>query len=190
MITPESEALWISFLTPGSQSYMIKIYVGGINAISGESSLEDAGTQARRRAKKARKESLQDYIVVPGQMWLDGIAHADGTVRQFVAMPFGSGHSVEAQITGRDAVGGIQIEVTPHKEIMREVEPASTLDLSPGKTKIFVKTLTGRVITLFFNGHDTISLTKHRITQCESIPVDQQRLIFVGKQLEGKFRTC
>jgi hypothetical protein len=32
-------------------------------------------------------ETLQDYVVVPGQEWLDGICVAPGIVRQFVAMP-------------------------------------------------------------------------------------------------------
>lgn len=35
-------------------------------------------------------------MVSPEQPWLDGIADGDGTVRQFVAMPLGSGYSVEA----------------------------------------------------------------------------------------------
>jgi hypothetical protein len=56
---------------------------------------------------------LQDHVVVPSQNWLDGIADSDGTVRQFVAMAFNSGHSIEFQTTGADAVGGLQFEITP-----------------------------------------------------------------------------
>lgn len=95
---------------------MIKIYVGGVNAISGEPAVEDAGTRLCCQQKLSEGHSLQDYVVVPGKQWLDGIAQSDGIVRQFVAMPFGSGHSVEHQVTGKDAAGGIQIEVTPYQE--------------------------------------------------------------------------
>lgn len=34
-------------------------------------------------------------------------------IRQFVAMPLGSGYSVEAQVTGQDQAGGLQFHVTP-----------------------------------------------------------------------------
>jgi hypothetical protein len=107
--------MWINFKSMCAKKYLIKIYVGGVNAVSGESAIEDAGTQLRRQAKqRPGAASLQDYIVVPQQKWLDGIADSNGTVRQFVAMPFGGGYSVESQVTGRDAAGGIQIEVTPY----------------------------------------------------------------------------
>src|SRR5687767_9908440 len=101
--------MWINFTCHQQQDYMIKIYVGNVNAVSGEPAIETAATKLRRQQNKATNKSLQDYVVVPGQLWLDGIANSDGTVRQFVAMPFGSGHSVEHQITGQDAAGGIQI---------------------------------------------------------------------------------
>jgi hypothetical protein len=102
--------MWIDFSTLSEQDYMIKIYVGGVNAISGESAVEDDATKVRRQKKRADKASLQDYIVVPGQLWLDGIATTDGKVRQFVAMLFGSGHSVEAQVTGQDRVGTVALQ--------------------------------------------------------------------------------
>ncbi|MCA9977967.1 MAG: hypothetical protein KC413_19535, partial [Anaerolineales bacterium] len=43
--------------------------------------------------------------------WLDGINAGDGFIRQFVAMPLGMGYTVEAQITGEEVFGGIQIIV-------------------------------------------------------------------------------
>lgn len=55
----------------------------------------------RQLMRLDEKKSIQDYIVTPSQMWLDGIASTDRTMRQFVAMPMGSGYSAEAQITGR-----------------------------------------------------------------------------------------
>ena len=103
--------MWINFEYDGK--FAVKIYLGGINAVSGEPMVETLATQIRRSTRKAEGVSLQDYVVLPGQRWLDRIATAEGTVRQFVAMPVGSGYSVETQITGEDLMGGLQFEITP-----------------------------------------------------------------------------
>ena len=95
----QREALWISFLPRYWKPNAVKIAVGKVNAVSG----------------KPWEETLhpdeKDYLVCPPQPWLDGINAGEEYIRQFVAMPLGMGYTVEAQVTGEEKFGGIQIIV-------------------------------------------------------------------------------
>lgn len=93
----QREALWLGFDGAMWKPNAVKIAIGKVNAISGQ----------------AWDEALQpqNYIVCPNQPWLDGINIGRSSIRQFVAMPLGSGVTVEAQVRGAEEFGGIQILV-------------------------------------------------------------------------------
>jgi hypothetical protein len=95
----QSEALWINFTT--DYPFAVKIAAGKINAVTGEPWRADL------------QRNPQNYLVLPGQPWLDGFAVRKGVIRQFVAMPLGAGYSIEEQITGKADTGGIQVQVFP-----------------------------------------------------------------------------
>jgi hypothetical protein len=117
----QAEALWLNF--HGSYPMALKIATGKINAVSGES------------WRVGLHREPQDYVAIPEQPWLDGFCVGKGVIRQFVAMPLGSGYSAEEQLTGGADVGGIQIQAYPLKadvyfeKELRERLPDSLADI-------------------------------------------------------------
>lgn len=99
----QADALWLNFDIRGPLPVALKIGAGKVNAVSG------------KPWKPGLSGEPQDYVVVPGQPWLDGFNTGKGVIRQFVAMPLGEGYTVEEQIDPDSDVGGIQIEAFPMK---------------------------------------------------------------------------
>ena len=81
----QSEAMWLNFESSTIDDhwveypFAVKIAAGKKCAVSG---LE---------WQDGLRGDPQDYMVVPEQPWLDGFAVEKGVIRQFVAMPLGSG---------------------------------------------------------------------------------------------------
>lgn len=86
----QAEAIWISFESNfddtrrAAYPFAVKIAAGKICAVSGEEWSEGL-----------RSGEPQNYVVLPDQPWLDGFAVERDVIRQFVAMPLGSGYSAE-----------------------------------------------------------------------------------------------
>jgi hypothetical protein len=62
-------------------------------------------------------------------------------------MPFGSGYSIESQLTGKDSMGGIQIEVTPSPpRSLPDTVPSSGSNYPDGTIQILIKDLSADYI--------------------------------------------
>ena len=95
----QAEAMWLNF--HGSYPMAVKVAAGKIDAVTG------------KKWTNKLSPRRQNYVVVPGQPWLDGFCVEEGLIRQFVAMPLGEGFTAEEQLTGEAEHGGLQLAVIP-----------------------------------------------------------------------------
>jgi hypothetical protein len=91
----QREAMWLSL--HAFEPAALQVGVGKMCAISGLPWIEHL------------IRDPQNYAALPEQPWLDGINAGDGYIRQFVAVPLGSGATVEGQVTGPETHGGVQL---------------------------------------------------------------------------------
>ena len=110
----QREAMWLSF--DASEPTALQVGVGKVCAVSGLPWIEHLIGDP------------QNYVALPDQPWLDGINAGDGFIRQFVAVPLGSGATVEGQVTGQETHGGVQLRaVGLTRQALAEWRAAQTL---------------------------------------------------------------
>ncbi len=91
----QREAMWLSF--DADEPAALQVGVGKVCAVSGLPWIDHLTGEP------------QNYVPLPTQPWLDGINAGAGFIRQFVAVPLGSGATVEGQVTGEETHGGVQL---------------------------------------------------------------------------------
>ncbi|KAF9777149.1 hypothetical protein IL306_004576 [Fusarium sp. DS 682] len=175
----QREALWINF--ESEKRYAIKIFVGGVNIVSGEPPNATAATSLRRRKLLKEGKSIQDYIVVPEKKWIDGMVVEPGQVRQFVAMPNATGCSVEAQMSRQETTAGIQFDIT-------RLDPLSS---GPkGNINIMVKGLNGETFNYFLSKFSKVEALKLLIRAKNGVEIAYQNLVCSKQHLQNKMRLC
>lgn len=101
---------------------------------------------------------------------------------------------LDLSIVGQRCAFGGWKKIWLGERLLTNADTPKSLDLPPGAVftaceckgdfQVFVKTLTGKTITLVVNHEMTVDDVKRLITQKENIPADQQRLIYAGIPLE------
>ena len=89
---------------------------------------------------------------------------------QFVAVPSSSGYSVEAQIASIEAVGGIQISITPIK-------------MGPRVT-VYIKRLMQAALAIRTHLNATVSELMQMISTSTGTPVEQLGILFNNGRLK------
>jgi hypothetical protein len=122
----QREAMWIDFDGAWWKPNAVKIGVGTVNVLTGE------------KWDRTLAGEPQNYLVAPDQPWLDGIKAGEDYIRQFVAVPLGSGTSIEAQVRGVESDEALRIAVfepipgrfpddPPRQDLYRLTEGAPTM---------------------------------------------------------------
>lgn len=113
----QREAMWISFGGEEWRPRAVKISIGNINVLNGE-----------KGNLLLQQTPSQNYLVAPRpQEWIDGMKVGKNYIRQFVAMPMGSGFTVAEQLNGGEKPkGGLTLSVFNPKKGKFQKPPMKT----------------------------------------------------------------
>jgi hypothetical protein len=142
------EALRLVFDSILGKRFAVRPFFGGINGISGLSVFQDLAREDVTNTTGNSERVSQDYVVLPNQQHLDGVAIKPGTVKQLTVVPTvthqssrlssklkwpggkskstegmqdetRTGSTIEWQMTGKDTLGGIQLQIIPEFDVKK-----------------------------------------------------------------------